>query len=222
MTLKKAVLLILIAGILTHITMCGKSSGDGDGDGDTSGTPTLFNLGIDFDDFNFDILGDRDPIFVFGDILTGTQLNPTFEYYLVEGSTIIAPVNGTVNDVGYRADTEDYSIVIIPEGASSWWVVLDHVLNPVVSADETVSAGDTLGVAGTWELGQGRTELQVINNDTGLSYCPFDYFDSESSTTVEGEVTDLMNSWEEYKGDTDIYDQSSMSKPGCLESTVQG
>jgi hypothetical protein len=206
------------------LMMCGGSQSDdsnGD-DNDSDSTPVLYNLGIDFDDFDYESLGERDPLIAFGDVLSGTQLNPTFEYYLTSDATIIAPVSGTITDITERDDTNDYSIVITPTDASSWWVVLDHVLNVSVVEGDAVSAGDSLGTAGTWEDNIGRTELQVLNNDDGLSYCPTALLDSSVETQEQNNIINLITTWEEDAGDTSIYDENSMSPAGCLEETVQG
>jgi len=200
----------------------GTASDDTNGDDSTSSTPILYNLGISFDDFDFDSLGTRDPLIVFGNVLSGTTLNPTFEYYLDVNATIISPVNGTITSIDEREDSSDYSVVITPTDATDWWVVLDHVLNVAVSVDDVVSAGDSLGTAGTWEGSIGRTELQIVNNNDGLSYCPTNLLDSSVDAETKDDVSTLISDWEEHKGDTTTYDESLMDPIGCLTTTVQG
>lgn len=222
--IKKTNFVFCIFLTLATIVSCGGSTDNSNNNNndDSDAEPVLYNLGIDFDDFDFASLGERNPLIAFGDELTATQDNPTFEYYLTSDATIISPVNGTVTEITEREDSSDYSIVIIPTDATSWWIILDHVLNVAVAEGDVVSAGDSLGTAGTWEDAIGRTELQVLNNDDGLSYCPTGLLDSSVETEEQNNITNLIQTWEEYKSDTSLYDDDSMSPEGCLTATVQG
>jgi hypothetical protein len=159
---------------------------------------------------------------VFGGLLNGTTLNPTFEYKPAEGSSVMSMTGGVVSGVGFDEDHQDYSIIVVPEGAPDWIVNYDHVLNPSVDEGDVVVAGDAIGSVGNWYGGVGRTEIQVINQDDGLSYCPFLVFDEDLSAEYQDKVTVLMSDWEEYTGDPDLYDESAMIYPGCYAETISG
>ncbi|MCK4795713.1 MAG: hypothetical protein KAV87_68930 [Desulfobacteraceae bacterium] len=229
--MKLSVYLITLL-LLLVISACGGSS-----DSPTpspSSDPELKNLSVIFADYDaetgkagdFDFLDtgaiDAKPFYVFGSALPSGNLNPTFEYLVDEDAAILSPIAGTVSEIGYRSDDVDYTVIIIPSDATDWMVVLDHVLNVSVEVDDVVTVGQPLGTAGTWFGGLGRTELQVINDINGLSYCPFAVFDSNLEITFQQKVTDLMSQWETYVNDPDIYDQDSMVYPGCLVESTSG
>jgi hypothetical protein len=129
---------------------------------------------------------------------------------------------GVVFSVGYDEDQADFSVTIIPTGASNWLINYDHVLSVSVSEGDSVAIGDSIGDVGNWFGGVGRTEIQVINQTNNLSYCPFLVFDADLSAEYQNKITQLMNDWEDYEGDPDIYDQDSMIYPGCLAETISG
>jgi len=210
------------------------SKGGGSGGGGESSDPVLENLGVDFDRYNPDngMAGafnfvktaaiESNVMMVFGSVLSGTQLNPTFEYLVDEDVDIYSLVDGVVESIGYSEEHEDYTIAIVPTGASGWVIFHDHVTNVTVAEGETVTAGYEIGNPGNWHGDLGRTEIQVYKNSDGLSYCPFTVFDTDTSTTFQNKVTDLMNDWETYMDDTSIYNQEAMTYPGCLYNSVDG
>jgi len=227
--MKKIYCLLLLVIVLA--LSC--SNGGGSGGGESS-DPVLKNLGVTFaaydsgsglaGDFNFPKTAaiTSNVITVFGSVLSGTQLNPTFEYLVDEDSDIYSLVDGTVEGVGYSEEHEDYTVAIIPTSATGWVIYHDHVTSVAVIADETVTAGQTIGKPGNWHGDLGRTEIQAYKNSDGLSYCPFTIFDTDTSAEYQNKVTDLMNEWETYMSDTTIYDQGAMTHPGCLFNSVDG
>ena len=74
-------------------------------------------------------------------------------------------------------------------------------------------AGQVLGNPGTWSTELGRTELMVMEDDTG--HCPFTFFDPALREAYEAKVATLMADWEAFKADTAIYDDGAMPHPGC-------
>jgi len=229
--MKLSVYLITLL-LLLAISACGESSSSPTPS--PSSDPELINLSVIFADYDagtgkagdFDFLAtgtiDAIPFYVFGSPLPSGNLNPTFEYLVNEDAAILSPITGTVSEIDYRSEHLDYSITIIPSDATDWIVALDHVLNVSITVGDIVPAGQQIGTAGTWFGGLGRTELQVINNVNGLSYCPFAVFDSNLKITFQQKVTNLMNQWETYINNPDIYDQDSMVYPGCLIESTSG
>lgn len=143
---------------------------------------------------------------------------PTFEYKVDPDTQVVSPIDGVVSQVDYQEDTDDYSIILLPESGSDWMVNIDHVTNVAITVGETVTAGQALGIPGTWNDTYGRVELMVVQGAT--YYCPFDVFDASLKAEYEDKVTQLMNDWEAFKDDETIYDQAAMVSPGCNSSTL--
>ena len=217
--------------LLVFAGCSGSSSGGGSVD---TGTPTIKNLALNMEpydsetglagDFDFPTAKLREALIftVFGDVLSGTTLNPTFEYKAKEGSSVTSISDGTVVSIGYDSDNSDYSVGVTPTDASSWLISYDHVLDVAVAEGAAVSSGDVIGKIGTWYGGIGRTEIQIFKESNGLSYCPFTYFDSSLTDEYQNKILQLMNDWEDYMDDDTIFDEDSMVLPGCLSETIQG
>ena len=190
--MKLSVYLITLL-LLLAVSACGGSSSSPTPS--PSSDPELKNLSVIFADYDaetgkagdFDFLAtgaiDARPLYVFGSTLPSGNLNPTFEYLVDEGAAILSPITGMVSAIDYRSEDLDYSITIIPSDATDWIVVLDHVLNVSIAVGDIATVGQEIGIAGTWFGGLGRTELQVMNDVNGLSYCPFVIFDSDLEIT---------------------------------------
>lgn len=220
--------LCLIAIFLSQ-NLSGCGSGSSSNGSNPEVVPVLKNLAVFFAAYNAatDKAGDfmfeanQNKIFLeFGPAATGENPLPTFEYYLDPQAQIQSPTEGVVTAVNYQQENNDYSIIIRPEVNSNWFVNIDHVLNVQVAANDIVAVGDILGNPGNWELGLGRTELMIGNEETNLAYCPFEMFDPELSATYQDQVTQLLNDWENFKNDDTLYDQSSMVYPGCYSTSM--
>ncbi len=223
---------------LAFIVGCGSSGASETNEAADTTPPILKNLSVDIEaynsetglagDFNFASakLIDANIFTSFGSVITGTTLNPTFEYKPVEGSNMVAISAGIVDSIGYDSENDDYAISVKPSSLSIWLISYDHVKNVQVSEAETISAGDAIGQVGTWYGGLGRTEIQVINQNNGLSYCPFSVFDSTLTGGYQNKITQLMQDLEEYleeyMDDISIFDEDAMIYPGCLTETIQG
>ena len=109
------------------------------------------------------------------------RLSPAIEYYTIPGAPIIAVTAGIVDTImDNPIEQGDQEIHIIALPGSDYLIIYDHVLNVTVLESSTVSAGDTIGYAGTWSDNIRRVGLQVNlgeGNDE-RSYCPLDYGDS--------------------------------------------
>ena len=97
-----------------------------------------------------------------------------------------------------------------------------------------VKAGDLLGYVGNFEDGDGnaigRTEITVGKYVAGSgssggnknfnNYCPMNYLHESVKSTLEASVTQLMASYESWKGDAAFYDEADMIAPGCWYSEI--
>ena len=97
-----------------------------------------------------------------------------------------------------------------------------------------VKAGDLLGYVGNFEDGDGnaigRTEITIGKYVAGSgssggnknfnNYCPMNYLHESVKSTLEASVTQLMASYESWKGDAAFYDEADMVAPGCWYSEI--
>ncbi len=143
---------------------------------------------------------------------------PTFEYYTTTEADVFSPIAGTVDWIGYQPSTFDYEMSISSIYNSNWLLFVDHVRNPTVTTGDAVSVWQVLGKVGTVSATTGRTEIQVRANN--IDDAPFKYFDPATTDQYQQLITDLMASWEAFKGDTSIYDEAAMIWPGCLNDNI--
>ena len=146
--------------------------------------------------FEFGYRGSADP----GDLVA------EFAYIVKEDALLKAPCDGIITRLEKRSDG-DYYIIIQSKKNSHWFTQVDHVLNVTVKKGDEVKAGDVLGNPGNWNnsVGLGVVELSVINDKENKNYCPFSYFDPVLRPSYEAKVQKLMDDWEDYKGDENIY-----------------
>lgn len=194
--------------------------------------PVLKNLLVNFDAWDpitdsagdFKFLASEEKVFLeFGAVVMtpdGPKTLPTFEYRLPPDTTVVSPIDGTVESIRFQADTEDYEIHLMSSPTSPFLVVVDHVTELLVSEGDAVAAGQSLGKVGPFSLTLGRTELIVVNFIEEFAYCPFELFDPDLVLEFQQKVADLMDDWESFKGDAAIYDQAAMVAPGCLVPTL--
>ena len=158
---------------------------------------------------------------VVGDGQGGTKALPTFEYYLKKDAEVFAIAAGEVARFVYQEDTEDWEIGVSFAPGSGWYIGYDHILSPTVGMGDRVQAGDILGNPGTWNAQVGRFEIMINNDATGYSYCPFHVFDPALAEEYRGKVLQLMQDWEAYKGNPNIYDEAAHSHAGCTVDSME-
>jgi ankyrin repeat protein len=109
----------------------------------------------------------------------------------------------------------------------------------VVTEGMSVEAGQVLGYVGNWpdynDVGiNGRTELTIMQYlfkegstpgpDTFIgvmNYCPTMHLAKEVESDMKATITELMQSYENWTGDTSIYEQEKMVAPGCLYTAIK-
>ncbi len=199
-------------------------------------TPPVFvNLMVNFapynpgtgkaGDFIFDAVLDK----VFGDFgqtvssPEGPKILPTYDFMVTLDTPVYAPTGGEVVMLTYQASTNDYEILIRPVYNSVWLINYDHLrnLNPAIAEGAQITAGQYLGTPGPW-FSNGIVEL-MITRDIGegsIAYCPYDFLSSSLKATYTSKINTIMSEWETFKGDSSIYDEGVMVKPGCLMNTT--
>lgn len=196
----------------------------------------LKNLGVSFDgtnetggpgDFYFTNSLSK-PFLEYGAQVSDPQGNPKhlyeFTYFVLSNTNVISVIDGVVTRIEYQGETGDYEIDIKPNTNSVWIVNYDHVTNITVNLYDTVNAGYTIGKPQPYG-GYGRIELALLtggnNGSLPYRYCPLYGFSSSLKSSFASKVASLMSSWETYKGDTSIYNESGFAyASGCTTEYV--
>jgi hypothetical protein len=194
--------------------------------------PVLKNLAVGFGPWDpitdragdFVFVAAEEKVFLeFGVVVAspeGPKTLPTFEYRLAPDAVVVSPIDGTVERIELDPETSDYAIRLLAAPLSPVLVVLDHVTELQVVEGETVAAGQALGLPGTWSATLGRSELQIFDFVARRSLCPLALADPALAADLESDVSDLMDDWETFQGDATLYDQATMTVPGCLADSL--
>lgn len=145
--------------------------------------------------------------------------NPQPTFILPLGTKVHSLIDGTVFDTP-KLYSGDYSVHVI--GANGELIFeTEHVINVRVKKGDKVKAGDVVGEVSDYSTqgyaGFGLVEIGVLKGGNPPSHlCPFDYLDDSIKDKTLKNITALQKSWEEYRGDSTIYDESKVVLPGCL------
>lgn len=145
--------------------------------------------------------------------------NPQPTFILPVGTEVHSLVDGEVFDVP-KLYSNDYSVMVKGEGSDLIFET-EHVMNVKVKKGDKVKAGDVIAEVSDYDAknyaGLGLVEIGVLKGGNPPSHlCPFDYLDDSIKDSTLKKITALQKSWEEYRGDTSIYDESKLVIPGCL------
>lgn len=145
--------------------------------------------------------------------------NPQPTFILPLGTKVHALVDGEVFNVP-KLYSNDYSVMVQAEGSDLIFET-EHVINVKVKKGDTVKAGDVIAEVSDYDAknyaGMGLVEIGVLKGGNPPSHlCPFDYLDESIKENTLKNITALQKSWEEYRGDSTIYDESKVVIPGCL------
>ena len=199
---------------------------------DVDKTPPVFqNLGVEFaawngtagtmaGSFHFDAANPDAPFTAFGDVI-GEKTWVNIEFKPALGADILAPMDGVVDRMEEQEDPDEgYELHLKSSGDSGYLVVLDHIRTPAVSEGDEVVAGQILGVPGAWGTHAGQFEIQVNDDVHGEYTCPLAFLDAAVLASTESALTQLMTDWETFKADPSIFDEASMTVPGCLAGAI--
>lgn len=191
------------------------------------------NLGVTFGEWDpltdkagsFNFVLSSDKVFLeFGAIVTDQYGNPkelpTFEYIVDKDANVFAIADGEVKTITWQDDSQDYEISVWSNTTPHYEVYYDHVLDVQISEGDLIIAGDLIGKPGPRGGGLGRIEIMINNGNLGKSYCPFVLFDPDLKESFEQQVEQLMGDWEDFKDNSDIYDQENHLFPGCRYETM--
>lgn len=144
--------------------------------------------------------------------------NPQPTFILPLGTKVRSMVDGTVFDTP-KLYSGDYSVQV--QGTTNGLLFeTEHVINVKVKKGDKVKAGDVVAEVSDYELkgyaGFGLVEIGVLKGGNPPSHlCPFDYLDDSIKEITLSNITAFQKSWELYRGDSSIYDETKVIIPGC-------
>jgi murein DD-endopeptidase MepM/ murein hydrolase activator NlpD len=172
--------------------------------GDLKFTKTKFSSGIQllFSDFGYVIKGENSS--------TGQdKANPQPTFIAPLGTKVRSLVDGVVFDVP-KLYSNDYSIQVYDGHDGNWLYETEHVINPLVKKGDTVTAGQVIAEVSNYDAhgydGLGLFEIGILKGGNPPKHvCPFSYLDESVKVDVLTRLSSLMKSWEEYRTDTTLY-----------------
>lgn len=146
------------------------------------------------------------------------RMSPQPTFLAPQGTKVHSIVDGTVYDVP-KLYSGDYSIMVQGNDQSVIFET-EHVIHPLVKKGDRVKAGQVIAEVSDYDSrnlnGLGLVEMGVLLPGNPPKHaCTFDYLDDSVKDDITSKLTQLMNDWESYMNDKNVYDQASMPIPGC-------
>lgn len=147
-----------------------------------------------------------------------SRANPQPTFILPLGTKVHSLVDGEVVNVP-QLYSGDYSVMVQGEGSDLTFET-EHVINVKVKKGDKVKAGDVIAEVSDYDVkgynGLGLFEIGILKSGNPPSHlCVFDYLDDSIKDDMYKKITALQKSWEEYRGDSSIYDETKIITPGC-------
>jgi hypothetical protein len=140
---------------------------------------------------------------------------PHFTYIVKEDAGVLSICDGKVGNIYYQEESKDYEFFVRSTSDPSYEVYYDHVVDLLIKEEDRVQVGDVLAHPRFFYSGLGSFEVMINNTDTKRSYCPFNFLSEEKFEEYRLKVERLIREWEEFKGDSTIYDEKNYPLPGC-------
>ncbi len=196
----------------------------------SDGPPLLLkNIGVNLDDIVFSkayLKGFEMPFMGFGYVMparfsaTGKDKgNPQPTFILPLGTKVLSIVDGVVANVP-TVWSGDYSIQVSSSGEMETWMYeTEHVINPLVKKGDRVKAGQVIAEVSDFNKnmpGFGIVEIGILKGGNPPQHiCPFDYLDPSIKDETVKKIKALYKSWEEYIGNTSLYNEDE-PVTGCV------
>lgn len=150
------------------------------------------------------------------------RYNPQPTFLAPLGTKVYALIDGTVYDVP-KLYSNDYSVQL--QGEGEYIFELEHVINVKVKKGDKVKAGDVVAEVSDYNGdkldGLGLVEIGVlIPGNPPKHTCTFDFLDESIKEVTLNKISALQKSWEEYRGDANVYDEASQPIPGCANRNL--
>lgn len=181
--------------------------------GDLKFAKAQFMFGIIFSDYGFVIPAESSA--------SGKdKFNPQPTFTLPMGTKVQSLVDGVVTKVPLLY-SGDYSIHVATNPQSRWIYETEHVINPLVNVGDKVKAGQVIAEVSPHNKeandGFGIVEIGILKGGNPPQHvCPFAYLDESIREDIQKKLTSLYSSWEKYRGDSSLYDETALKMPGCL------
>lgn len=181
--------------------------------GDLVFTKEKLQFNVLFTEFGFTIPGNQSS--------TGQdKRNPQPTFQAPMGTKVLALVDGVVVNIP-KLYSDDYSIMVAKDQSSQFMYETEHVINPLVKVGDTVKAGQVVAEVSPHNsqgnAGYGLVEIGILKGGNPPQHlCPFAYLDDSIKNDVSTKLKAFYASWEEYRSDTTLHDESAQSTPGCL------
>lgn len=154
------------------------------------------------------------------------RLNPQPTFIAPLGTKVRSIVDGTVYDVP-KLYSNDYSIMVQGKDQSIIFET-EHIINPQVKKGDIVKAGQVIAEVSDYDShnlnGLGLVEMGVLLPGNPPQHaCTFDYLDPAVKDDISKKLTQLMDDWESFVGDKNIFDQANQPIVGCATNAkVEG
>jgi murein DD-endopeptidase MepM/ murein hydrolase activator NlpD len=134
------------------------------------------------------------------------------------GTKVLSLVDGEVAKVE-KLYSNDYTVMVMSKGSDLMFET-EHVINPKVKVGDMVKGGDVIAEVSThdshYHPGFGILEIGILKGGNPPQHlCPFQYLDESIKEDTFTKIKALYKGWEDYRGDTSIYDEANYPVPGC-------
>lgn len=148
-----------------------------------------------------------------------SKANPQPTFILPLGTKVRSLVDGVVANIP-KLYSGDYSIQVSTNGKMEKWLYeTEHVINPLVKVGDPVKAGQIIAEVSDYDRnldGFGIVEIGILKGGNPPQHiCPFAYLDPSIKEETFSKIKALYKSWEEYIGNTALYNEAEPI-PGCV------
>lgn len=145
------------------------------------------------------------------------KIHPQPIFQLPVGTKVYAIADGVVVEIP-KLYSNDFSIQVAIDQNSKWRYETEHVVNVKVKVGDKVKAGQEIAEVGPDNnRNYGFLDIGILKGgEVPKHACPFNYLDDSIKEKTFKKIKALYASWEEYKGNPNIYDESSTPVPGCV------
>src|SRR3989344_2367719 len=150
------------------------------------------------------------------------ELEPQPVYIAPLGTKVRAITSGVVLDIR-KIYSGDYTIMVIKPEYPGWIYEHEHVINPTVNIGDTVTSGQVLAEVSNYNQwlrndGYGVLDIGILSSVNGkpLHHCPYQYLDESVKQFYFERIRALYTSWEEYTGNSSLYNEEEHAIPGCI------
>lgn len=192
--------------------------------------PIIYNLGVNFDRFNLSTGKAGEFVFTkekgfdnrlfleFGYLVKNDRVEkilPSLTYFLPQGIKIIAVSSGKVVELRSQQQTNDYELSVQPSDAPGWRITYDHLQNVLLKKGDTINTADIVGESGDYTMTEINVFIEGTKPEDIENYCPYMLLDDSVKDMYGQKIIQFVKDWEEYTGNTEMYDEESWVSPGC-------